>query len=598
MLFHLSNLFRLPSLAASLAVLAAMVAARHLLSPAAGRLLRSVWVRVDRWGNRVSAVTWLPYALIFCTSLLVCLLGALRGVAAPEAHDEFSYLLAADTFVRGRLTNPTPACWEHFETFHVLMRPTYASKYPPMQGLTLALGQVLTGHPIAGVWLGVAAGCTAVYWALRGGLPRRWAGIGALICVLHPLIFDWSQSYWGGGVAVFGGALVLGAALRIAGAPRALPLPGRRFALHALMLGCGLAILANTRPFEGAIVGLILCVFAARSIWRSRGRTAPERVAVLLRAAAVAAVPLVLAVCWMAVYNRAVTGSPLRMPYMEHTKQYEAVPLFLFQKVSKAPGYADPTIASFYSEAIRTIPAQYATPSRTFQAIFFRICYALTFLFEFPLLLFSLAGAAPWLGRLSRREHGPRRPAAWVSLAGGFGFFIVLISLCNYMLPHYTAPAVPLMLLLSLQGLRALCYSGGSIARTSATLRLVQFLVLLLALLLFLGKVGTFLSRRQSGDGSAWAAERVRLQQSLIADGRKHLVIVRYLPKHSHHSEWVYNRADIASAVVVWARDRGAEANARLIASYPGRAVHLLTVDDDLQPPVLSEYPSTRRGGL
>jgi len=66
------------------------------------------------------------------------------------------------------------------------------------------------------------------------------------------------------------------------------------------------------------------------------------------------------------------------------------------------------------------------------------------------------------------------------------------------------------------------------------------------------------------------------------------LVIVRYNQYHHSENEWVYNRADIDKAKVVWARDMGDAANAELIRYFPHRRVWL--AEPDLAPPRLSPY--------
>jgi hypothetical protein len=64
---------------------------------------------------------------------------------------------------------------------HVLQQPTYASKYPPAQGLVLALGQVLCDQPIVGVWLSGALASAAICWMLLGCLRPRWAALGGVL---------------------------------------------------------------------------------------------------------------------------------------------------------------------------------------------------------------------------------------------------------------------------------------------------------------------------------------------------------------------------------------------------------------------------------
>lgn len=72
------------------------------------------------------------------------------GVPIPFVHDEFGYLLVADTMLHGRLANPPHAYPEFFEALYIIQAPTYSSYYPVGIGVTLAVGRVLFGNPWGG----------------------------------------------------------------------------------------------------------------------------------------------------------------------------------------------------------------------------------------------------------------------------------------------------------------------------------------------------------------------------------------------------------------------------------------------------------------
>ena len=126
-------------------------------------------------------------------------------IPKPSIYDEFSYLLQADTFSHGRLTNQAHPLWHFFESTYVLQQPTYASRFPPAQGLALAVGQLLFGHPWFGVWLSAGMLAAALCWALQGWLPPGWALLGAFIGLDLCLFSYWMNSYWGGAVTAIGG---------------------------------------------------------------------------------------------------------------------------------------------------------------------------------------------------------------------------------------------------------------------------------------------------------------------------------------------------------------------------------------------------------
>lgn len=279
------------------------------------RLGEGIFGKLENLGVRLAEKKRLAILLLMLLVPVVrLLLLPILPIPVPAIHDEFSYLLAADTFVHGRLTNPPHPMREYFETVHVNQLPTYMSKYPPAQGVVLAIGQIL-GHPWIGVVLSVSLMCGSILWMLQGWMPARWALLGSIIVFLRLGIFSyWINSYWGGAVPAIGGALVIGAL------PRVLK---HQNAKDALLLGIGIAILANSRPFEGLILCLPVAVFL---LIRLLSRKNPPCRMTLLNVCFPIFAILLLTGIFLCYYNWKGTGNPLLLPYQVNDQTYLSTP--------------------------------------------------------------------------------------------------------------------------------------------------------------------------------------------------------------------------------------------------------------------------------
>ena len=535
----------------------ALVGVAILIALIAPRLGAGVFTALER---RFAALARRKRAAIAWVAVTALVAAAapriLTGIPRPQQYDEFSYLLAADTFAHGRLTNPTHPMWKHFESFHINQRPTYMSMYPPGQGLTLAAGQAIGGHPWYGVWVSVALMCAAIVWMLQAWLPPQWALLGGLIAVIRIGVFSyWIEGYWGGAVAAIGGALVLGAL------PRLMRRGGWR---NSLWLGLGVAILANSRPFEGA--ALSVSVAGALAVWVIRDW---RRVTAL--APAVALLSAVGA--GMLYYNSRVAGNPLLMPYAANRSQYAVAQVFIWQQPLAVPEYRHKVMRDFYLGWELT-GFNLSRGWKNYEASSYEKIFKAWMFFYGP--VFTIALFPIWRVVRDRRI----RTLVIVGVASA-----AILSLAIYANPHYWAPYTALIYAVLLQGLRHV--RQWRLRARRFGIGITRAIPVICLLMVGLRAAAVPLRLSMILGIPTWCSQftpdyrREDLIRNLKSLGGKHLVIVRYAPEHVPHEDWVYNDADIDAAPVVWAREMDAKQNAELLGYFQDRHVWLLEPDRD-----------------
>ena len=550
-----------------LAISFGIIFALGLLAFLFPRLGQSAFRHSERALAKFSERKTLSILVLFLSVIAIRLLALpLLRIPVPGIHDEFSYLLLSDTFAHGRLANPPHPMWISFETFHVNWLPTYSSMYPPAQGLALALGQIL-GNPWIGVLLSDAAMCAAILWMLQAWMPARWALLGGVLVALKLGIASyWMNSYWGGAVAAIGGALVLGALARIVKRARV---------RDAVLVGLGVAILANSRPYEG----FLFCLPAAAwLLWWLIDRTKSKDAlrARLLKAMVPIAIVLVLTAVWMGYYNWRLTGNALLLPHVLNTRTYHTAPLFLWEHPKPEMHYRNQQFEDFYNGWERE-------NYHNTRADVFRVSWEKLFrggvTYFWPGLLLALP-ALPFAVRDSRM----RLPLIAVSI-GVVGVFVVIWSAA-----HYAAPITCAIYALIVQAIRHL----RTIRISARPIGLALSRALVLALVL---DTAIHVARGVC-DPLLWPCEgdpsRTAIAEKLNRTPGKHLIVVRYTEDHNIHDDWVYNGAEIDNAKVLWAREIGAEQNAKLFAYFKDRKIWLVTPDTDntyLEPYTPPEAP-------
>jgi hypothetical protein len=525
--------------------------------------------RLERFGKTITSRKRLCVFLIALSLLAIrSALIPVSGIPLPRYHDEYSYLLAGDTFAHGRLTNPPHSMWIHFETFHVIWHPTYMSMYPPGQGLVLAAGEIL-GNAWIGQLMCAALMCAVICWMLQGWIPPRWALLGGVLTIPRlGLLSYWTNGYWSACLPALGGALVLGALPRIKHHLRW---------RDAVIMAIGLFMLANSRPYEGLLlsVGVAIALLA----WMFGKDGPPLRISL-----ARIVLPLVLALAplaaWTGYYYSRVTGNPFRMTYDVNRQNYAMGRYFIWQQPWPQKIYNHPRIEALYQREVRE-----TEENQTPRGFVWRWRVKLYYFWQvylvppLPFVLIALPCAV--------RDRKLRVP--WI-IGGIFAAGLVIET---WGLPHYFAPATALVFLILMQCMRHLrLYRWRARPVGLAFVRAVT-VIYIGAVVLRVALAVTHIHPEpewQHGD-----MERESIVQQLKVLPGQHVVLVNYAPGFDLDREWVYNLADIDGSKIVWARDMGAEENQELLAYYHGRQFWLVHAGSS--PLRMEPYRESARGG-
>jgi hypothetical protein len=262
--------------------------------------------------------------------------------------------------------------------------------------------------------------------------------------------------------------------------------------------------------------------------------------------------PLAFTAILSLAHNHAVTGSPLTLPYQHLQKHYGVPQSLAWQKILPQPQTHTPEQQTIYQWQLTARKAAVQQPQTQFRNILKR-----TQAFYLPywwLLPFALAIALP--GALTTRL---------VALIPVLALLAALLY--PFFFPHYIAHCACLFIFLIFHGFTAISRwswrgwpAGAALAVFLATAGLLPTLRWI--------PINDLASLRP-----APPAPRLRTQVAghLLAQGGRHVVLIRYDSTHRVTDEWLYNPANIDDAPIVWCRPSGPDGLAELSRYYPDR---------------------------
>jgi hypothetical protein len=517
-------------------------------------------------------LSWRAAPLFFgALTMLLAFYAWGRLDAEPLVHDETAYLFQAKLFGLGRWTAPPPPYPEFFEQYHLLLTPSYASKYWPGHSLLLTPA-VRIGVP--GLVPLLLAGTAAVLlFSLARTLANGWVALFTWFLWTTSLSnLSFQTSYLSENTTVALWLLGWWSFLRWKREGRLVPL---------LLLVAAIVWGAMTRPLSALAFSLPLAPVVLRTAVVRR-QFKQLAVALSLGLVILAIVPI---------WNRRTTGDWWKTPYLLHTQTYY------------------PFVHLGFGEKPAVVQRDLPRDMRSLELEVRRV-QAMHQLALLPTILkdrLTQITGNMWGGWKGSTWHGWRAPLALLALFGiallptetvfAFGTAALLIGI--HLL--YAHPPQMIIYYYEIQGVLAFATALGifwwahlltqrrppargrlsDVPRTTSLLLILLFGAGMLQARADIQQVKEFEQR--------WSNYYRGLKEAFQSlPGNKIIVFVRYSPDHNPHHGLIRNEPDLNRARIWIVQDKGKE-NGKLLSAAPDRIAYLF---DEVSGRILLRAPS------
>ncbi len=358
--------------------------------------------------------------------------GAMQGREPfPKIHDEYMHMLQVRMLSRGRLWMPQHPCADSFESFHIFVKPVYASIYFPGTALLYLPVDWLKLH----YWLMpamVAGACTAMFFLIVCDLMD---GVYAMLAAL--LLMSLTQFRYVSLIVISHSVMVLLGLLIIWAWLRWRERPTLAWAAVIGFLGGWAAI---TRPVDALCYALPI---GAGMLWTIRRRTVGE-IAQAVGIIVACALPFL---SLQLLFNRGVTGNFFETPYHRYCELFTPQMTFGFHQYDPDARPQTTLLQRLkYYQEFTVSAAQEHQPRRLWktwtQDRFPRIAR-----YSLPCELMLIAFPIGLLGLRGQR---------WIFVAF-IVLFVALYAFFAYLLAHYIVLVAPAVIVVTLIGVETLC---------------------------------------------------------------------------------------------------------------------------------------------